>query len=106
MRAEVALAEKAPNEFVLYKDGDGGHASRPGKGTVLGDIARAAAAVEEHPMPYRLTPLVKAFLKAEARFKDKKTAKVYRHPGKYFKNSRNSQPRTGHWMPCFIRHLP
>ena len=36
-------------------------------------------------MPYRLTPLVKAFLKAEARFKDKKTAKVYRHPGKHFK---------------------
>lgn len=31
VRAEVALAEKAPNEFVLYKDGDGGHASRPGK---------------------------------------------------------------------------
>lgn len=85
VRAEVALAEKAPNEFVLYKDGNGGHASRPGKGTVLGDIARAAAAVEEHPMPYRLTPLVKAFLKAEARFKDKKTAKVYRHPGKHFK---------------------
>ena len=34
--ALIGLAEKAPNEFVLYKDGTGGHASKPGKGTVLG----------------------------------------------------------------------
>ena len=28
--ALVGMAEKAPNEFVLYKDGAGGHASKPG----------------------------------------------------------------------------
>lgn len=27
--ALVGMAEKAPNEFVLYKDGAGGHASKP-----------------------------------------------------------------------------
>ena len=83
--ALVGLAEKAPNEYVLYKDGAGGHASKPGRGTVLGDVARAMAAVEAHPMPYRLTPLVKAHLKALAISADKATAKVYSHPKKHWK---------------------
>ena len=83
--ALVGLAEKAPNEYVLYKDGAGGHASKPGKGTVLGDVARAMAAVEANPMPYRLTPLVKAHLKALADSQDKEIAKIYRHPKKHWK---------------------
>lgn len=83
--ALVGLAEKAPNEYVLYKEGAGGHASKPGNGTVLGDVARAIAAVEAHPMPYRLTPLVKAHLKALAEsVADKKVAKLYAHPQKHW----------------------
>lgn len=64
--ALVGLAEKAPNEYVLYKGGDRRSCQQTGEGTVLGDVARAIAAVEAHPMPYRLTPLVKAPLKALA----------------------------------------
>jgi carboxypeptidase PM20D1 len=79
------MAEKAPNEFVLYKDGAGGHASKPGRGTVLGDVARAMAAVEAHPMPYRLTPLVKAHLKAVAPLQDKERRDVASHPKKNWK---------------------
>lgn len=82
--ALIGLAEKAPNEYVLYKDGAGGHASKPGRGTVLGDVARAMAAVEANPMPYRLTPLVKAHLKALAPSQDKKVAKIYAHPKKHW----------------------
>ncbi len=83
--ALVGLAEKAPNEYVLYKDGAGGHASKPGSGTVLGDVARAVAAVEAHPMPYRLTPLVKAHLKALAASQKGKRKKYFAHPKKYWK---------------------
>lgn len=83
--ALVGMAEKAPNEFVLYKDGAGGHASKPGRGTVLGDVARAMAAVEAHPMPYRLTPLVKAHLKAVAPLQDKERRHVVSHPKKNWK---------------------
>ena len=83
--ALVGLAEKAPNEYALYKDGAGGHASKPGRGTVLGDVARAVAAVEAHPMPYRLTPLVKAHLKALAPSQEGKRKKYFAHPKKYWK---------------------
>lgn len=64
--ARVGMAEKAPCQFMLSKDGRGGHASKPGRGTVLGDVARAMAAVEANPFPYRLTPLAKVQLTALA----------------------------------------
>lgn len=83
--ALVGMAEKAPNEFVLYKDGAGGHASKPGRGTVLGDVARAMAAVEAHPMPYRLTPLVKAHLKAVAPLQEETLKSIAGHPKKNWK---------------------
>lgn len=84
--ANVALAEKAPNEFVIYQDGAGGHASKPGRGTVLGVVSKAAAIIEAHPMPYRLTPLTKAYLKASAPFAGKDREKIYRHPKKHWKS--------------------
>lgn len=83
--ALVGMAEKAPNEFVLYKDGAGGHASKPGRGTVLGDVARAMAAVEAHPMPYRLMPLVKAHLKAVAPLQEEPRKSIVSHPKKNWK---------------------
>lgn len=83
--ALVGMAEKAPNEFVLYKDGAGGHASKPGRGTVLGDVARAVAAVEAHPMPYRLTPLVKAHLKAVASLQEEPRKSLVSHPKRNWK---------------------
>lgn len=83
--ALIGMAEKAPNEFMLYKDGTGGHASKPGKGTVLGDVARAMASVEANPMPYRLTPLVRAHLKALAPLKEGKWKEILSHPKKHWK---------------------
>lgn len=78
--ALVSLAEKSPNDFVLYKDGPGGHASKPGRHTVLGDVARAMAAVEAHPMPYRLTPLAEAQLAALAPLQTGARRAVYADP--------------------------
>lgn len=85
VRAEVALAKKRRMNSSSTRTGMADMPAAPEREQCLAILQWAAAAVEEHPMPYRLTPLVKAFLKAEARFKDKKTAKVYRHPGKHFK---------------------
>lgn len=78
--ALVSLGEKSPNDFVLYKDGPGGHASKPGRGTVLGDVARAMAAVEAHPMPYRLTALAKAQLQALAPLQTGAKKEIYADP--------------------------
>lgn len=78
--ARVGMAEKAPNEFVLYKDGAGGHASQPGRGTVLGDVARAMAAVEAHPMPYRLTALGKAQLQALSPLQEGERKAIFADP--------------------------
>lgn len=82
--AEIGIAEKAPNETVLSKTGMGGHASQPGQGTVLGDIARAMAAVEAHPMPYRLTEASIAELKALAPFQSGERAAVFADPEGHF----------------------
>lgn len=82
--ARVALAEKAPNGIVLYKDGKGGHASKPGKGTVLGAVARAMAAVEANPLPYRLTPLIKAELQALAPLQTGEKRKIFGDPQGYW----------------------
>lgn len=83
--AHISLAEKAPNEFVLYKDGPGGHASRPGKSTILGDVARAMVSVEAHPLPYRLTPLVEANLKAISPYEPEGVKEIYADPKAHFK---------------------
>ncbi len=82
--AEIGIAEKAPNETVLYKTGKGGHASQPGNGTVLGDIARAMTAVEAHPMPYRLTEAAIAELKGMAPFQSGERAMVFGDPEGHF----------------------
>lgn len=78
--AFVSLAEKSPNDFVLWKDGPGGHASKPGAHTVLGDVARAMAAVEAHPLPYRLTPVAEAQLRAMSRLIGRERKEIYADP--------------------------
>lgn len=62
--AYISLGEKSSCDYLLWKDGPGGHSSMPGASTLIGDVARAVTAVEDHPLPYRLTPLVRAQLKA------------------------------------------
>lgn len=78
--AQVSLGEKASVNFVIYKDGKGGHAMKPGKGTLLGSIGRAIAAIEANPMPYRLIPITEAQLKASAGLQPEKIQEIYADP--------------------------
>ena len=78
--AQVSLGEKASVNFVIYKDGKGGHAMKPGKGTLLGSIGRAIAAIEVNPMPYRLIPITEAQLKASAGLQPEKIQEIYADP--------------------------
>lgn len=78
--AQVSLGEKASVNFVIYKDGKGGHAMKPGKGTLLGSIGRAIAAIEANPMPYRLIPITEAQLKASAGLQPEKIQGIYADP--------------------------
>ncbi len=82
--AKVSLGEKAMADIVLYADGQGGHASRPGKGTVLGRIGKAIAAIEANPMPYHLLPLVAAQLKADAVHRSGEKRKILSDPETYW----------------------
>ena len=82
--AAVSLGEKTATDIVLYADGTGGHAARPGKGTVLGLIGKAIVAVEENPMPYRLLPLVKAQLQADAVNYAGEKQKIFSDPEAYW----------------------
>lgn len=77
---QLELGEKAYQDYELYVDCPGGHAMEPGSGTALGAVARAVVAVEEHPFPYRLTPLVENHLKALSVFEEGEKAIIFSDP--------------------------
>jgi carboxypeptidase PM20D1 len=84
LAARIGLGEKSAVNYEIYCNRPGGHSSKPGKGTALGAVARAVVAIEAHPFPYRLTPLVEAQLKATAPLREEPVRSIY------------SDPR-GHW---------
>ena len=77
---KVALAEKASQDYEIFCDRAGGHSMEPGGGTALGAVARAAAAIEDHPFPYRLTLLTERQLMATARTLTGRAAEIYADP--------------------------
>jgi carboxypeptidase PM20D1 len=52
--ALVGVAEKGSVNVALAARGEGGHASIPPRGTAVGDLSRAVAALEANPFPSRL----------------------------------------------------
>ncbi len=56
----IALAERGFAHFDLICEDPGGHASRPHKNGPFVKLAKAILALEEHPMPYHITDLVKS----------------------------------------------
>lgn len=79
---QLELGEKAYQDYELYVDCPGGHAMEPGAGTALGAAAKAIVAIEEHPFPYRLTPLVENYLKAMSVFEEGERADAFSDPVK------------------------
>lgn len=61
--AVIGVSEKGSVHVELTVRDKGGHSSTPEKTTALSRVARAAIAVEEHPMPVRLLPVVSDMLK-------------------------------------------
>ena len=78
------LGEKAFQDYEFYQECAGGHSMAPGRGTALGAVCRAIAAVEEHPFPYRLTPLVESELKALSQSLTGRKQEVYADPAAHF----------------------
>ena len=54
--ALIGTAEKGQMQLELSMKSPGGHASAPPRHTIAGELARAAARIEAHPFPFRLTP--------------------------------------------------
>ncbi len=80
LSARIALAEKSCVNYEIYCDSPGGHSSKPGKGTALGKVAKAVVNIEEHPFPYRLTPLIEDHLKSLAPLLDGEKKAIYADP--------------------------
>ena len=80
LEARIGLGEKAPINIEIYMDTQGGHSSTPGEGTALGAIAKAIVNIESHPLPYRLTPLAIAQLKAMASSASEERKAIYADP--------------------------
>lgn len=80
LAARIGLGEKAPVNYEIYMDTQGGHSSTPGAGTALGAVAKAIVNIETHPFPYRLTPLVIAQLKATAPIAPADRKEIYADP--------------------------
>ncbi|WP_418377739.1 M20/M25/M40 family metallo-hydrolase [Acidaminococcus sp.] len=84
LAARIGLGEKAAVNYEIYCDRKGGHSSKPGNGTALGAVAKAVVAIEAHPFPYRLTPLVEAQLSATAPLKEEPVRRIYADPKGHF----------------------
>ncbi len=64
--ATVGIAEKGFAKVELFSQGPGGHSSVPPPSTPVGRVARAAARLEENPMPTRLEKVTELQLAAFA----------------------------------------
>lgn len=60
--AVVGICEKGYVNIEMTAHGEGGHASQPPAQTALGILARAAARLEAHPFPRRITPPARLML--------------------------------------------
>ena len=78
--ARVGLQEKASVNYELYVDTPGGHSCTPGKTTALGRLAQAIVNIENHPLPYRLTPMAIVQLKAQAPYAEPERKTLYADP--------------------------
>lgn len=81
---DVQLGEKGSHDFEIYKDTEGGHSMMPGQGTGLGAVARAIAAIEANPLPYRLTELTEKWLKETAKALTGHKAVIYANPREHW----------------------
>jgi len=60
--AMIGIAEKGVANLELSVQNAGGHASTPPKSTAVGELSRAAVAIEAHPFPAQLTkPVMEMF---------------------------------------------
>jgi len=60
--AIVAIAEKGYQSVELVAEAAGGHSSAPPRETATGIVAAGIARLEAHPLPARMTPVVRAML--------------------------------------------
>lgn len=81
---QINLGEKAYQDYEIFYECTGGHSMAPGNGTGLGKIARAIVAIEEKPLPYRLTDIVRSYLRAMAMFQIEPLSTWYADPDQYF----------------------
>lgn len=75
---EIIVGEKGYADFEFSKTDKGGHSCQPGISSALGAVARAAVALEENPLPYRLTEVVKKQYEAIAPYMKEEKAELYK----------------------------
>lgn len=78
--AVIGVAEKGNSSFVIHFEGEGGHSSTPPKETAVSTMARFIREVQSRPAKPRLTPTVKAMLKATAPFRPGIQRFILAHP--------------------------
>lgn len=78
--AVIGIAEKGNNSFRFSFQGDEGHASAPPEHTAVGKMAAFIQAVENNPMPMRLTGTVTEMLKTLAPYKTGLAGKALANP--------------------------
>jgi carboxypeptidase PM20D1 len=60
--AVIGIAEKGSVSIVLEAEAPGGHSSTPPRHTAIGNLAKAVAALERHPMPASIDGVTALFL--------------------------------------------
>ncbi len=75
--AKVDVCEKGYADVAVVANSSGGHSSRPGKSTALGQVAKALAAIEENQFKPQLGEVTEAFFKAIAPYATEEPFKTY-----------------------------
>lgn len=70
------LGEKGSADYEISRSGGGGHSSNPQENSPLVYVAKAILAIEEHPLPYRLTKTVADRCQALAPYMKKSSPKL------------------------------
>lgn len=77
--AFIGVAEKGELLLRLVAEDSAGHSSLPGATSAVGRLARAIAAIEDHPMPARLEPPVTDTFRTLAPHARRPYRQIYRH---------------------------
>ena len=101
--ASVCVYEKGYCDVRLTRQSEGGHSSRPGESTALGDMARALDALERNKFPIRATQTLLDLYRILAPFCEPKTQRMAKQLDVYGQQLAQQLAQSGPYGNAMVR---